>query len=339
MKKRKVKVSQAVGERLPHDVTQIIPGKFKGPLFKKGHIIKEEDIDKFKKIGKEYIWILDIERNEYHEDEAAEEFKKLAGKNINTRGPAEGKVVFSSAVDGLLLINRKIVNRINKVKDVVFTTRLSDRPVKRGDELAGIRIVPLATKKKNVKKVLNIIKKDKPIKVIPFKKKKVGLIVTGNEVAKGLIVDKFGDIIKRKVKEYNSEVIDFAVLEDSRKLIADKITQMSKNCDFIILTGGMSVDPDDITTNAIVDSGANLVTYGAPILPGNMFLIAYLNNIPVFGVPGAAIFYNITALDIFLPFAFSGTKITEDIVIEKGYGGYCTHCTVCIFPYCGFGAR
>ncbi len=339
MKKRKVKVEDAVGEILSHDVTQIIQGEFKGPLFKKGHIIKEEDIEKFLSIGKEYIWILETERNEYHEDEAAEEFKKLAGSNISSKGPSEGKVVFIAEEDGLLLVDRKAVGEINRINDIVFTTRVSDRPVKKGEEIAGIRIVPLSIKKKSVKKALKIGRKKSPLKIIKFRKKRVGLIITGNEVAKGRIKDKFGDIIKRKIKEYNSEVINTVIVPDNKELIRDNIIELSNKSDFLILTGGMSVDPDDVTTNAIEESGAKIISHGTPILPGNMFLIAYLNNIPVFGVPGAAIYYNITALDVFLPFAFSDTKITKEIIADKGYGGYCTHCKVCIFPYCAFGTR
>lgn len=337
MKKKKIDVNESLGKVLTHDITGIFPGKFKGPVFKKGHIIKKEDIQKLLKLGKEKIWILELSNNEYHEDEAGEKLKKLAGRNVLTRGPSEGKVTFVAKTDGVLVIEKEIVHKINKIKDILFTTRHSWIPVRKGEELAGIRIVPLATSKKRIHKVLEMIKNKKPINVLPFKKKKIGLIITGNEVAKGKINDKFKPIIKKKIEDYGSNIIKTKILPDNKELIKNEIFSMKKNCNFIILTGGMSVDADDVTPVAIRESGARIISYGTPILPGNMILIAYLKNIPVLGVPACAIYYKITAFDLFLPLILADIKITKNQIIERGYGGYCTHCKVCIFPYCGFG--
>lgn len=337
MKKKKIDVNESIGKVLSHDITGIFPGKFKGPVFKKGHIIKKEDIQKLLKLGKEKIWILELSDNEYHEDEAAENLKALAGKNVVTRGPSEGKVTFIAKTDGVLIVEKEIVLKINKIKDILFTTRHTWIPVRKGEELAGIRIVPLATSKRRIHKVLEMIKQKKPVNVIPFKKKKIGLIITGNEVAKGRIKDKFKPIIKKKIEEYGSSIIRTKILPDSKELIRNEISLMKKDCNFIILTGGMSVDPDDVTPAAIRESGARIISYGAPILPGNMILVAYLKNIPIIGVPACAIYHKITAFDLFLPLILADIKIIKNQIIEYAYGGYCTHCRVCIFPYCGFG--
>jgi len=337
MKKKKIRVEDSIGKVLSHDITGIIPGEFKGPLFKKGHIIQETDIEKFAKLGKEHIWILDIAKNEFHENEAGEKFKSLAGSNIITTGPSEGKVIFIAEKDGLLTVDKKLVNKINSVSDILFTTRHNFIPVKKGEEIAGIRIIPLATKKRNINKVLRIARKKKPLNVLTYKKKKVGLIITGNEVAKGLIKDKFRPVVEKKATRFGSIVSKVSILPDDKRKIASEILKMYDDCDFIILTGGMSVDPDDVTVDAIKSSGAKIVTHGAPVLPGNMFLLAYLNQTPIFGLPGASIFYEITVFDLFLPIVMADVKITKKDIIEKGYGGYCTHCKICTFPYCSFG--
>jgi len=337
VRKRKIGIENAAGKMIPHDLTKIVPGTFKGPAFKKGHIIKKEDIPSLLKIGKEKIWVLEISKDEYHEDEAAEKFRLLAGKNVGVVGPSEGKITFFAEKDGLLLVNRKSVDRINAVKDVVLATRHSFVPVKKREEIAGIRIVPLVTKKDNAEKVLKECVGSRPFSVVPFEKKRCALIVTGSEVAKGRIKDKFRPVIEKKLKAYGSSVNFFKIITDDAEFIEKAVTEAKKKCGLIILTGGMSVDPDDVTRLAVKRAGAKVVSYGAPVLPGNMFLTAYIGEIPVMGVPACALFYKITVFDLFLPMALAGLKITKKNILSRGYGGYCAHCRVCVFPDCQFG--
>ena len=332
-----IKVDDAVGKVLPHDITRIVPGKVKGAAFRKGHIIRKQDIKKLKSLGKEHIYTINMPKDHYHEDEAALKFRKLGGKNIKTTGPLEGKVQFIAACSGFLKINKEAVNKINGIEHMVFTTIHSDIPVKKNDKIAGIRIIPLIVDKKAVQKVLKIGSVP-PLSIAPFKKKKVGLIVTGEEVASGKIKDGFRPVMERKMKDYGSKIDEFKIIgDDVEKLKNEILALYKKGCDFIMLTGGMSVDPDDITKIAIRRAGVKVISYGAPILPGNMFMAGYLKNIPVFGVPACALFYNITALDLFLPFVFSNTKIIKKDITARGYGGFCRNCKVCIFPGCGWG--
>lgn len=337
MKKRKIAVENSIGKVLPHDMTRIVPGKFKGPVFRKGHIIRKTDIRKFLEIGKEEIWTLQVSKNEYHEDEAAERLKALSGKNVITKGPSEGKVTFIADRGGFLMVDRKAVNRINRNRKIVFTTRHSFMPVKKGETIAGIRIIPLAISGSRIKRILDSARKGKPLNIFPYRKKEVGLIITGSEIKKGKIEDEFRAIISGKVEQYGSRIRKVRILGDNKESIRKEILRMKKSCDFIIITGGMSVDPGDVTPGAIRAAGAQIVSYGAPILPGNMFLAAYLDNIPVFGIPACAVFYKITAFDLFLPMALSGIRITRENIVQRGYGGQCTHCKVCIFPHCSFG--
>ena len=337
MRKKKIDVKNSVGKILQHDITEVVPGKFKGVAFKKGHIIKESDISKFLKLGKEKIWTLKISDKEYHENEAAEKFKGITGENVITTGPVEGKITFVSKKTGLLIVEKEIVNKINKIPDILFATLHSDVSVKKGEKIAGIRIIPLITLRSRVKKVLNISKTKKPLQILPFKKKKTGLIITGNEIAKGRIKDKFKPILEKKIEAYGSNISAVKILPDEKNLIKEEILLMAKSCDLILITGGMSVDPDDVTKLAIKETEAKIISYGVPALPGNMLLVAYLNEKPIFGIPAASLFYKITSLDLFLPFVFADKKIVKSNIVQRGYGGFCSHCKVCNFPQCGFG--
>ena len=337
MEIKKINVRDAVGTVLAHDITRIIPGKCKGPAFTKGHIVERKDIKKLLEIGKEHLWSIKLSKNEYHENTAAVKFKSFAGENIVCGGPSEGKLTFSAACDGLLTVQRRTVDDINRIKNIVFTTRHSQIPVKKGDVLAGIRIIPLAINAASVRKAVSIRKKTKALRVHPFLKKKIGIIVTGSEVAKGRIKDKFRPIIEKKLKNYGGKLVSSAIITDSRRLIKNKILTMSKSCDIIIITGGMSVDPDDVTRYAIQDAGAKIVSYGAPVLPGNMFLVSYLGDTPILGIPACGLFYKTTVFDLFLPIAMAGLKLTKSDILLRGYGGLCAGCEVCRYPVCPFG--
>ncbi|MBN2406937.1 MAG: molybdopterin-binding protein [Elusimicrobia bacterium] len=331
-----IKVEEAVGKVLMHDVTSIRPGKFKGPMFKKGHVIKEEDVENLKDLGKYNVFVYDIPDDEYHEDEAGRLFAGFAGKNVEVSGPSEGKMLFTSLAGGMVLIDKKTVDGVNGIGGIAFTTVHSNIPVSPNDKVAGIRIIPLSLKKETVHKALDLAS-GPPVEVVPFSEKKVGLIVTGNEVASGRIKDAFRPVIEKKVAKYGSRICKFSIMGDDPHELKTEIKRMSRECGLIILTGGMSVDPDDTTKTAINEAGVETVAYGAPVLPGNMFMAGYLGEVPVFGVPACALYFDITVLDLFLPYAFAGVRIRKSDITGRGYGGYCRHCEVCIFPRCGFG--
>jgi molybdopterin biosynthesis enzyme len=332
-----VRVEDAVGRALLHDITRIIPGREKGPAFRKGHIISEEDVELLKDLGRDRIYVFRIPEDEYHEDDAAVLFKSFAGRNVTASNPSEGKIVFRSAADGLVIIEKNRVKEINRLGSIALTTIHSHTEVRRGEPLAGARIIPLTVRKDIVDTSLGLAG-GAVLEVMPFRKTGTALIVTGSEVASGRIKDGFRPVIEKKVSRYGSRVSYFRIVGDSRDQLSSAVEEAGgSGCGLIIITGGMSVDPDDISMRSCLDAGVEIVTWGAPLLPGNMFMAAYLGNIPVFGVPACALFSDITVLDIFLPYAFAGARITRDDISERGYGGYCRHCETCNFPRCGFG--
>lgn len=335
-----VKTEDAVGMVLGHDITEIIPGEFKGIAFKKGHIIKEEDIERFLRIGKENIYVMELKEDQLHENEAAIRLGNLfAGPGIYFTEPGEGKINIKPEYTGYLKINRDLQDEVNDVGNITLATVQGNRRIKKDELIAGCRIIPLTIDKQKIDDIEELVKGKKPMfEIKPFKEMKVGLIVTGSEVYKGRIEDKFGPVIEKKVKQFGSNIFHKLIVPDDTDTIKEAIYEAKeKGAEMIIVTGGMSVDPDDKTPGAIKATGADIVTYGTPILPGAMLLFSYLDGIPVFGLPGCVMFAKITAFDLILPRVFAGEKVARRDITRMGHGGQCLSCKVCTFPNCHFG--
>ncbi|MBU4483932.1 molybdopterin-binding protein, partial [bacterium] len=272
-------------------------------------------------------------------DAANELAPLISGNNIEYGKPSEGKITFKASVDGFAVISRDIVSAINNIDQLALTTRHSLVPVKKGDTLAGFRIIPLVIDKDKIgaaKKILNGI--TPPLEVKIFKNKKVGAVITGSEVYNGRIKDAFSDIIKNKIEDYGSTFLGKEICPDDKDTIIASLNKFKdRGCDVIFVTGGMSVDPDDITKNAIQDAGAKVISHGAPVLPGNMFLIANWDNTVVLGIPACAIFFERTILDLFLPRVLADVRVEKSDISSLGYGGLCLNCKPCHYPNCSFG--
>ncbi len=339
---KSVKVEDAIGMVLSHDITEIVPGQFKGVAFKKGHIIRESDIEKLLRIGKEHVYIFEMDENKLHEDEAAMTIGKLiCGKGIYHTPPSEGKINIKPEYRGLIKINIDLLDRLNDLGDMILATIHSNRIVEKDNLIGGYRIIPLIIDRDKIRKAENILKEEGPIfELKPFKLMKTALIITGSEVYKGRIEDKFGPVIEKKVKNFDSEIIYKTIVPDELEVIKDEIIK-SKNmgAELIVVTGGMSVDPDDKTPGAIKATGANIITYGTPVLPGAMLLVSYLEGVPVLGLPGCVMFAKTTSFDLVLPRIFAGEKITHKDIVKMGYGGQCLSCEICRFPDCHLGKR
>jgi len=336
---KKVPVEKAVGMILCHDITQIILGEFKGRAFKKGHIIQKEDVEKLLELGKEQIYIWEPKNGEVHEDEAALSIARaVAGKNIEYDVPKEGKSTLKSKERGLLKINSILLYQINSIKDISIASLPQNFIVERGQKLAGVRIIPLTTKKENLIQIEELCQgEDKVFEIIKYKELKAAIITTGNEIYKKRIQDKFGPVMRKKLEYFKAQYIGQTFCPDNIEEIKKKILHYKhQGADLIILTGGMSVDPDDLTPGAIRESGAKVVTYGAPVQPGNMFMMAYLGNTVLLGVPACAMYYRTTILDVVLPRIFVGEVLTKEDFIKMGEGGFCLNCEVCHYPQCFF---
>lgn len=336
---KKVPVEKAVGMLLCHDITRIIPGEFKGRAFKKGHVIQKEDVEKLLELGKEQIYVWEPKGGEVHEDEAALSIARaVAGGNIDYDEPKEGKSTLKSKERGLLKINSTLLYQINSIKDISIASLPQNFIVERGQKLAGVRIIPLTTKEENLIQIEELCQREgKVFKIKRYKKLKAAIITTGNEIYKKRIQDKFGPVMRKKLEFFKAQYLGQTFCSDNIEEIKKEILHYKQQgADLIILTGGMSVDPDDLTPGAIRESGAKVVTYGAPVQPGNMFMIAYLGNTVLLGVPGCAMYYKTTILDVVLPRIFIGEVLNKDDFIKMGEGGFCLNCEVCRYPQCFF---
>ena len=335
-----MKTEEAVGQILCHDITQIIKGVTKDVVFNKGHVIKEEDIPVLLSVGKDHIYIWENDESMLHENEAAEILRAICmGNNIYASTPKEGKIELFSETDGILMIDNTRLCEVNALGEMMIATRHSGFSVRKGDLLAGTRIIPLVIKKEKMAKA-EAVAGDKPIlNVLPFKKKKIGVVTTGNEVFHNRIKDTFTPVIADKFAEFGSEIAEHMILNDDHKKITEAINLMlEKGMDIIVCTGGMSVDPDDKTPLAIKNSGAEVITYGAPVLPGAMFMLAYSSDgRPVMGLPGCVMYEKRTILDLVLPRIMADIPINAEQISKFGQGGLCLYCDVCRFPECSFG--
>lgn len=337
-----VKTVDAIGQVLCHDITQIIPGKFKGPVFKKGHIVTKEDIPILLSVGKDQLYVFEFDESMVHENDAAYMLKEMCGnENMLASEPSEGKIELTAAIDGLFLVDEERLNIVNSFGEMMIATRSSGFLVKKGDKLAGTRIIPLVIKKEKMEQVKSLVGNEPIMRVVPLKKKSYGLITTGNEVFYGRIQDAFTPILEAKLKALGAEMKEHVILNDDDKKITSAIKDMlSKGVDMILCTGGMSVDPDDKTPLAIKNSGVNIISYGSPVLPGAMFLLSYTNDgRPVLGLPGCIMYAKRTIFDLVMPFILSDIKVDAKQLSSFGNGGLCLNCPTCTFPNCSFGKR
>ena len=335
-----IPVEQSVGTVLCHDITRIVVGESKGPAFRRGHVVTDEDIPTLLDIGKANLYVYDPKDGYIHEDDAAFRLAAAAtGQNITFSGPTEGKVTLTAAIDGLLSINVPVLTDMNCVEDVTFATVHNHQFVKKGRSLAGTRVIPLAVPEEILFEVENICEKGGPvIEVKPLKAARVGVVTTGSEVYSGRIKDGFGPVLKRKFSELGSTVVEQVFVSDEAEMTVEAIRSFrAQGVDLIAVTGGMSVDPDDQTPTAIRSTGADVVSYGAPTYPGAMFMLAYLDDVPVVGLPGCVMYHKASIFDLVVPRILAGDKVTRRDIVAFGHGGFCEGCDTCRYPVCGFG--
>ncbi len=338
---RKMPLQEAVGTVLAHDITEIRPGEFKGRAFKKGHVIRQEDVCHLQRLGKEHLFVLNMKDDEVHEDEAAYMLAHaLMGKGVEIKGePKEGKINLVAEMDGLLKINQEALLSFNMLGDVMCSTLHSNVIVKKGQTVAGTRAIPLIVKRDVVQAAVRIGEEaGKIIHVKEIRKPRAGVVITGNEVYYGRIEDAFAPVITRKITAMGGEVAGIYYAPDDESFIEDRLRELMKaGADLLITTGGMSVDPDDVTRFAIRDLGAAEITYGSAVLPGAMFLMAYIGDVPVLGIPACGMYAKTTIFDLILPRILAGEKIGRRELAELGHGGLCMKCETCRYPICPFG--
>ena len=345
---KKIPVAEAVGLMLAHDITEIRPGEIKCRAYRKGHIVRQDDIEHFLRLGKEHLFVLNIAEDELHEDDAAYRLATaLMGKGLAMEGePKEGKINIIAERDGLFKVNRDALFRFNMIGDVMCATLHDNTPVKKGQVVAGTRLIPLVIKKKVIDEAVSVASHSGSVLEIKgTRRPRAGVVITGNEVYHGRIRDAFAPVIRRKIAEYNGEIVGISYTPDDEVMIREKLSGfIEAGADLLITTGGMSVDPDDVTRFAIRNLGATDITYGSAVLPGAMVLVAYIElqdpdrrSIPVLGIPACGIFHKTTIFDLILPRVLADEKIGRKELAELGHGGLCLNCNECRYPACTFG--
>ncbi len=363
-----IPVEEAVGMVLAHDVTEIRSGEFKGSAFRKGHVVRHEDIDHFRRLGKEKLFVLSLNDDEVHEDEAAFTLAKaLMGSGVQMEAePREGKINLIAEHAGLLKINEESLLALNMLGEVMCATRHTNTLVKKGRIVAGTRAIPLVIRRNIVDEAAAIGERAKRdgvpiVEVKKLRKPRVGVVITGNEVYHGRVQDAFAPVIAKKIKAVQGEIVGIHYAPDDESIIEERLRELlHAGADLLITTGGMSVDPDDVTRFAIRNLGARDIAYGSAVLPGAMFLVASveqgqgakgqgqeeehhdpgprtLDPVPILGIPACGMYHAITIFDLILPRVLAGETIGRQELAELGHGGLCLNCRKCRYPVCPFG--
>lgn len=335
---KKIPVEQAIGMELCHDITAMRDG-FKGAAFKRGHIITEGDVPQLLDLGKRTVFVWEENAGEIHEEDAARRMAAMAPvEGASYTEPSEGKVLLMAEERGMFRVDTELLREINSIGDITISTLPDHYPVEAGARLASMRIVPLVTKEEQIIRAEALCKGKKLLELRPYEKKKIGVVITGSEIYHGRISDKFEPVVRKKMEAYPSEIVGVSVCDDDLDMIVSAAkAHLEKGADFLIFTGGMSVDPDDLSPSAIRALGAEIVSHGVPSQPGNMTLVAYLGDVAILGVPGAAISLPTTIFDVLLPQIFAGDKLSKAELVKLGNGGLCQLCKACHWPNCTFG--
>ena len=336
----RIPTQEAVGHVLCHDMTQIIPGQYKGPRFRKGHVVREEDIPVLLSMGKEHLYVWEMAEGCVHEDDGAERLCALCrNEGMERSAVKEGKIELTAAREGLFLVDRQRLNAVNALEDLMIATRHGGTAVRKGDKLAGMRVIPLVIQEEKLLQAEAAAGGRPLLELLPWKLKTAAIVTTGNEVAKGLIADSFTPVVEGKLSEFGICTVEHRLPGDGVEAIANAILDVRRaKPDLILCTGGMSVDPDDNTPGAVKRSGADIVAYGAPVLPGAMFLLGYFEDgTPIVGLPGCVMYAKRTIFDLVLPKLAAGVPVAREDLTTLGEGGLCLGCEVCTYPNCGFG--
>lgn len=335
-----VETEQAVGTALAHDVTRIVPGTSKGVGFKKGHIVTDADVPELLKLGKRHLYVLNLNGSHIHEDEAALRMAAaVTGSGLDQKGPSEGKVALLAQEAGLARIDAGVLMEANMLGEMVISTLKDGSPVRKGQQVAAMRVIPLVIETKQIMELEALAEKNGPfIHLLPFERLKVGGIATGNEVYEGLIKCGFDKHVAPKFAEYDLDYAGKVNVPDEPERIAQAIRDCKdQGCKLVVTTGGLSVDPDDVTREGIRKSGAEIIAYGSPVLPGAMFCLAKLDDMIILGCPACVYYHRATILDVILPRVLAGEVPTKRDLAALGHGGLCMNCDVCRYPVCPFG--
>ena len=336
---KSIPVQDAVGSVLCHDITEIVPGVCKGPAFRRGHVIQPEDVEHLLRLGKEHLYVWEEEDGMVHEDEAAYRIAKaIAGEGLVYGDPKEGRINFSAAHRGLFSLDLELLDRLNSIPHITIATIHTLQGVVKGRNVAGTRVIPLSVPESSLAAVEGCCKNGPLLSVLPFEPQRIGIVTTGSEVFSGRIKDGFGPVLRKKLSTLDVSVLDQRFVPDDNEQTAAAIEGfLDDGATMIVVTGGMSVDPDDKTPGAIKSVASEVVGYGAPVFPGAMFMVAYKGDVPILGLPGCDMYHKASIFDVLLPRLLAGVRLTRRDILSLAHGGFCEGCPECHYPACGFG--
>lgn len=337
---KQIKTVDAVGHVLCHDITRIVKDMEKDAVFRKGHVVREKDIPVLLSVGKEWLYVWEKQPGMLHENDAAEILYGIcADRNMHPKPVKEGKIDIFAGEDGFFTVDVERLGSINSLGNMMIATRHSNSPVKRGDHLAGTRIIPLVIEQEKMDEAVRLAGGEPILCLHPYRHKKYAILTIGNEVYQERIQDAFTPVVREKLQEFDTEEMGHEIFADNDKAVTQAIGDyIDKGADMVICTGGMSVDPDDRTPLAIRNTGADVVAYGAPVLPGAMFMLAYYKGIPILGLPGCVMYAKRTIFDLMMPRVMADIRVAAQDLYALGNGGMCLNCPTCVFPNCAFGA-
>jgi formylmethanofuran dehydrogenase subunit E len=340
---RAIPVEEAVGRTALHDMTHIEPEVAKGPLFKRGQRISAGDVCRLQQMGRQKVYVQELNEPSpdwVHEDAAALAFAKaMAGEGVSfDESPREGKINLLADRDGLLVVDVERLETFNMAPGVMCASRKTCTLATRGREVAATRAIPLLLPRDDFERAMAVLREAPLFKVLPLRQARVGILVTGSEVFQGLVEDRFIPIITSKVEKLGCEMLKALIVPDDREAISRGVGELlGAGVDLLVTTAGLSVDPDDVTRQGLMDAGATEVLYGTPIIPGAMILLARIGTARVMGVPACALYFKITGFDLLLPRVLAGTRISRRDLAQMGHGAFCLRCKTCTFPKCPFG--
>ena len=333
-----IAVADAVDAILCHDITRIVPGEYKGPVFRKGHVVTEADIPVLLDVGKEHLFVYEQEPGMLHENDAAERIvDRVAGRNLHRSEPEEGKITLRAACHGLLTVDVETLARINGLGEIALATLHTLTEVRENQAVAGTRVIPLTVREEKIVAMEREVA-GPVVEVLPLRPVSVGIVTTGSEVYHGRIKDGFGPVVERKCANWGCTVMGQKLTSDDVGLTSAAIREfVDAGAGMVLVTGGMSVDPDDRSPLAIREAGADIVSYGAPTFPGAMFLLGRIGDAFIMGLPGCVMYHAASIFDIITPRLLAGLTVTARDIAMLGHGGFCANCPECDFPLCSFG--
>lgn len=321
---KKVAFKDAIGQYLAHDICEIKGQTIKRVAFKRGHLITAQDEDYLQELGKQHFFILQPGDDMLvHEEDAARTMHEVINNgDFLASDVSMGKINFIANKSGFFKVDKKLLTDFNYLGDISAASISDMRYVTKGTVVASMRIIPLFTTRLHLAAIENFKNAKMMFRILEIENTNIHQITTGSEVASGKISDGFKPKLTEILAKFNLGINNHCIVTDSKPQITKKIIEAKADgAELILVTGGMSVDADDLTPGAIKDAGTNIVTYGTPIIPGSMFLYGTLDGTPILGLPGAVIFESKTAFDILLPYALTNTEISKYEIMEMAVGG------------------